>query len=98
MIVLITGSSGFIGFHLSNFFLKKGYKVLGLDNHNSYYSKKIKSKRLSFLIKNKKFNFFKTDIADPVKLEKIFYKFILVVTKIFQSLDICSPFFIHLNK
>ena len=42
MIVLITGSSGFIGFHLSNFFLKRGYKVLGLDNHNGYYSKRIK--------------------------------------------------------
>ena len=43
MNVLITGSSGFIGFHLSNLFLKRGYKVIGLDNHNSYYSKKIKS-------------------------------------------------------
>ena len=74
MIILITGSSGFIGFHLSNFLLKKGYNVLGIDNHNSYYSKKIKNKRLSFLKKNKKFNFFKTDIADAVKLEKIFNK------------------------
>ncbi len=75
MIILITGSSGFIGFHLSNFLLKKGYNVLGLDNHNSYYSKKIKNKRLSFLKKNKKFNFFRTDIADAVKLEKIFNKY-----------------------
>ena len=73
MIVLITGSSGFIGFHLSNFFLKRGYKVLGLDNHNGYYSKRIKNKRLLFLKKNKNFNFFKINIADPVKLEKIFY-------------------------
>ena len=75
MIVLITGSSGFIGFHLSNFFLKRGYKVLGLDNHNGYYSKRIKNKRLLFLKKNKNFNFFKTNIADPVKLEKIFYNY-----------------------
>ena len=75
MIVLITGSSGFIGFHLSNFFLKRGYKVIGLDNHNGYYSKRIKNKRLLFLKKNKNFNFFKTNIANPVKLEKIFYNY-----------------------
>ncbi|MFR3560137.1 MAG: GDP-mannose 4,6-dehydratase, partial [Paraclostridium sordellii] len=30
--VLITGSSGFIGFHLSNLLLKKGYEVVGIDN------------------------------------------------------------------
>lgn len=75
MIILITGSSGFIGFHLSNFFLKRGYKVLGLDNHNGYYSKKIKNKRLLFLKKNKNFYFFKTNIADFKKLEKIFYNY-----------------------
>ena len=54
MIVLITGSSGFIGFHLSNFFLKRGYKVLGLDNHNSYYSKKNKKIKDFHFLKKKK--------------------------------------------
>ena len=33
MKILISGSSGFIGYHLSNFLLNKGYNVLGLDNH-----------------------------------------------------------------
>ena len=36
--ILITGTSGFIGFHVANSFLKKKYKVIGVDNHNDYYS------------------------------------------------------------
>ena len=40
---LITGSSGFIGFHLSKFYLSKGYDVVGVDNLNNYYNKKIKN-------------------------------------------------------
>ena len=48
--ILITGSSGFIGFHLSKA-LSTNCLVLGIDNHNNYYSKKIKNKRLSILKK-----------------------------------------------
>ena len=54
MNIIITGSSGFIGFHLAKYLIKKN-KVLGLDNHNSYYSKSIKQKRLSILKKKKIF-------------------------------------------
>ena len=53
MKVLISGSSGFIGYHLASFLIKKGIKVLGVDNHNNYYSKHIKNKRLFFLKKEK---------------------------------------------
>ena len=35
--VLITGSAGFIGFHLTNRLLGSGFNVVGLDNHNVYY-------------------------------------------------------------
>ena len=35
--ILITGCAGFIGYHLSSFYLKKGFKVMGLDNLNDYY-------------------------------------------------------------
>ena len=52
--ILITGSSGFIGFHLAKYLSKKN-KILGLDNHNKYYSKAIKQKRLNFLKKKKIF-------------------------------------------
>ena len=45
--ILITGSAGFIGFHTALHFLKKGKKVVGIDNLNNYYDPKFKKKRLS---------------------------------------------------
>ena len=47
--VLITGGAGFIGFHLSNLLLDKGYKVIGIDNLNDYYDIRIKEGRLEIL-------------------------------------------------
>ena len=44
--VLITGSAGFIGFHLSKLLISKGYDVVGLDNINDYYDVNLKYGRL----------------------------------------------------
>ncbi len=74
MKILISGSSGFIGYHLSKFLINKGYNVLGLDNHNNYYSKKIKNKRLLFLKKKRKFSYFNVDLTNFKHLENIFLK------------------------
>ena len=41
MNILITGAAGFIGFHLSKAFYKD-YKVIGIDNLNSYYDVNLK--------------------------------------------------------
>jgi len=35
--ILITGTAGFIGFHLSNALLKKGYEIVGFVTINDYY-------------------------------------------------------------
>ena len=43
---LITGTAGFIGFHLANALLDKGHEVVGLDNINDYYDVKLKYGRL----------------------------------------------------
>ncbi len=74
MKILITGSVGFIGFHLSNFLLKKNYEVYGIDTINDYYDIKLKKKRLSILQKNKKFKFFKIDISKKRKIDDFFKK------------------------
>ena len=50
--ILVTGSSGFIGFHVCYKLLKHRYKILGLDNHNNYYDPKLKQKRLNLLNKH----------------------------------------------
>lgn len=44
---LITGTAGFIGFHLANALLEMGDEVLGLDNINDYYDVNLKYARLS---------------------------------------------------
>ena len=43
---LVTGSCGFIGFHLCQKLLSAGCKVLGVDNMNSYYDVQLKKDRL----------------------------------------------------
>jgi UDP-glucuronate 4-epimerase len=45
--VLVTGTAGFIGFHVAERLLKEGYQVVGLDVINDYYDPKLKFKRLS---------------------------------------------------
>ncbi len=46
MKVLITGTAGFIGFHLAGLLQSQGHDVLGLDNINDYYDVKLKLDRL----------------------------------------------------
>ncbi len=70
---LISGSAGFIGFHLSEFLLKKKHNVYGVDDLNSYYDVKLKKSRLDILKKYKNFIFFKRKIED-IKIVKFFKK------------------------
>lgn len=56
---LITGAAGFIGMHVSLSILNKSFKVLGLDNLNSYYDKKLKLDRIKKLKKDKILNLLK---------------------------------------
>ena len=46
---LITGSAGFIGFHLAKRLLENGETVVGIDNLNDYYDIKLKYNRLQEL-------------------------------------------------
>ena len=46
MKILVTGSAGFIGFHLVNRLLDLGMEVVGIDNINDYYSQELKFARL----------------------------------------------------
>lgn len=55
MKILITGSCGFIGFHLSKLLLERGNKVHGYDSMNNYYDVTLKKARLGILKKYKKF-------------------------------------------
>ncbi|MDA9650992.1 NAD-dependent epimerase/dehydratase family protein [Candidatus Pelagibacter sp.] len=74
MKILITGSAGFIGFHLAKQLCHKKHKVFGIDNLDDYYDVLLKKKRLNILKKEyKNFLFQKIDIRSK-KLEKFIKK------------------------
>ena len=75
MKILVTGSSGFIGFHFSKLLLEKGHQVHGIDSMNSYYDVKLKRARLGILKKYKKFSFIKINLQNDKKLYNTFKKF-----------------------
>ena len=71
----ITGVAGFIGFHLSLELLKKNKRVVGIDNINNYYDRKIKYDRLKVLKKFPKFKFFKIDLNNRKHFSKNINKY-----------------------
>ncbi len=79
--ILITGSAGFIGFHVSKLFTEKKLNVVGIDNFDEYYSIELKKKRIEILKKNSNFTFLKLDLKNLKKLNQIFnkYKFSTVI-------------------
>ena len=71
--ILVTGCAGFIGFSISNFLLKKKFKIIGIDSLNNYYNLKLKKKRIK-LLKSKNFEFHKSDISERFKFFKLVEK------------------------
>jgi UDP-glucuronate 4-epimerase len=64
MALLITGSAGFIGFHLASRMLAAGEQVIGIDNLNGYYSVALKRARVAKLDRSHGFFFHEIDITD----------------------------------
>ena len=78
-IILITGSSGLVGSESVNFFSKKGFDVVGIDNDlrkvffgNEASTNKIKK---DLIKNNKRFKSYNIDIRNYSGLEKIYKKF-----------------------
>lgn len=72
MRVLITGAAGFIGSHLTRYFLDLGHNVVGLDNLNTYYSPALKQDRIECLKKWDNFVFTCASLEDQKALESVF--------------------------
>ena len=54
--VLITGTAGFIGFHLAKLLLKNGDRVKGFDGMTDYYDVRLKQRRHAHLLQNNNFS------------------------------------------
>ena len=88
MKILVTGTAGFIGFHLAKRLLERGDEVVGIDNINDYYDVRIKYGRLKETgiegdetieyakpIKSTKYDnytFIKLNLEDRAAIEKLF--------------------------
>jgi UDP-glucuronate 4-epimerase len=75
MKILITGSAGFVGSHLTSYFLQHGSKVVALDNFNDFYSPEYKKLRFNELV-DRKFGknlaMENIDLTDMGRVETIF--------------------------
>lgn len=79
MKILVTGSAGFIGFHICEKLISENHEVIGVDNITPYYDTKWKYGRLVKL--QGKIEDYRTDISNFNALERLFnnYKFDMVI-------------------
>ena len=73
--ILVTGTAGFIGFHIARQLLAEGREVVGLDNLNNYYDPALKQARLAILQAHPRFSFVKADLADRSAIAALFAKY-----------------------
>jgi UDP-glucuronate 4-epimerase len=69
---LITGSAGFIGFHLARRLLSEGWRVVGLDNLNDYYDVTLKQAREAMLTGHAGFTAVHSSVETPGVLMDLF--------------------------
>jgi UDP-glucuronate 4-epimerase len=62
--VLITGAAGFIGSHLAEHLLRDGWDVIGLDNFDPFYDRRIKERNLAAFAPDAHFRLVEADIRD----------------------------------
>ena len=61
--ILVTGCAGFIGSHLCEALLGKGFNVIGVDNFDPFYDEEIKKKNLENVLRHENFVFYPYDIT-----------------------------------
>lgn len=69
--VLITGTAGFIGFHLAKLLLAEGFQVHGYDGMTDYYDVRLKERRHQMLLQNDAFSKTEGMLEDEEKVWKV---------------------------
>jgi UDP-glucuronate 4-epimerase len=69
---IVTGAAGFIGAKVSEFLIKDGHTVIGIDDLNNSYDPCLKTYRLGLLKPMHGFTFYQKDITDLEAMQRIF--------------------------
>lgn len=69
---LVTGSSGFIGYHLCARLLAEGWRVIGIDNLSDYYDVRLKQRRQAMLMQSPGFSVVNDSIESPGLMMRLF--------------------------
>jgi UDP-glucuronate 4-epimerase len=70
--ILVTGSAGFIGYHVAERLLSDGHEVVGLDIVNAYYDPTLKEARLARLAARSGYRHERVDLSDRDRMEGLF--------------------------
>jgi UDP-glucuronate 4-epimerase len=70
--LLVTGTAGFIGYHLAERLLDRGDEVVGLDVVNDYYDASLKEARLARLARHGAYRHERVDLAERGTVERVF--------------------------
>ncbi|HKJ41478.1 MAG TPA: GDP-mannose 4,6-dehydratase [Sunxiuqinia sp.] len=68
--IIVTGCAGFIGSHLTEHLLGNGHQVIGIDNFDPFYDRKIKERNMLDFVNHPRFHFREVDLADFDALNK----------------------------
>ena len=69
--VFITGTAGFIGFHLAQLLLDEGFRVHGFDGVTDYYDVKLKQRRHQMLLQNPHFSMTEGMLEDDALITQV---------------------------
>jgi UDP-glucuronate 4-epimerase len=73
--ILITGTAGFIGFHLAKLLLAEGFQVQGYDGMTDYYDVTLKQRRHAMLLQNPNFSALEGMLEDQARLDAMVDEF-----------------------
>ena len=68
--ILVKGCAGFIGSHVCESLLSRGFNVVGVDNFDPFYAKEIKETNISGFIDHHAFSFYPVDICNGLNMIK----------------------------
>ena len=73
--ILVTGAAGFIGSNLVDTLLSTGSWIIGIDNFDSFYDRRIKEHNIEKAIGNHDYHFIEADIRDAEAMNNLFQKY-----------------------